>query len=350
MWGTGLGAVPFPDNQPATAGDIGSGVEIFVGGKLANAQYYGRAPGYSGLDQINFVVPAGLDGCAVSLAVRVSNRLSNFTSIAVAPDGQDVCNSGDWVSSALAFTAPSGKVIAGLISLATSSAFVSFYQYDYQSLIRSAQVTQTHIAAGDCWMQFYGPNGQPPADPFSPAFVYPWQWLYVKRPDGTTVEGLAGLPNYADVGFLVAGTYQVSPGPPALGTIATFGPFLATLVVPSSFNNYLKWSSGGVGAVIPRNQDLTVTWTASDTTANVFVSGNTTRSLHNTAQFICRAPAGATSLTVPSYVLGALPQTTSGGGFFYVSLNLPGPPFTAPQLYAGQTSLGIQFNTELDYQ
>ena len=45
-----------------------------------------------GVDQINFVVPAGLKGCKVSVAVRVKGITGNITTMAVAPEGEETCD------------------------------------------------------------------------------------------------------------------------------------------------------------------------------------------------------------------------------------------------------------------
>ena len=70
MWGTGLGAAN-SDNNIATNGDLGTPIQVFVGGVQANVIYRGRSAA-PGLDQINFTIPQGVTGCYVSLVVQTN--------------------------------------------------------------------------------------------------------------------------------------------------------------------------------------------------------------------------------------------------------------------------------------
>ena len=88
-WGTGLG--PVTGNEAATAlpGDQpGVPVELFVGGQPGALSYRGRSGCCAGLDQIVFVVPANVEGCSVPVAVKISDKVSNFVTISVAKSGR----------------------------------------------------------------------------------------------------------------------------------------------------------------------------------------------------------------------------------------------------------------------
>jgi uncharacterized protein (TIGR03437 family) len=89
IWGTGIGTSP---------GDDGSGpprqidmpnlpLSVYVGTQQAIVTYRGRA-GFTGEDQINFVVPAGFTGCYAPVAVEIGNIVSNFVTMPIAPAGQ----------------------------------------------------------------------------------------------------------------------------------------------------------------------------------------------------------------------------------------------------------------------
>jgi uncharacterized protein (TIGR03437 family) len=58
IWGTGLGPISTPDNQPPAGGDLPVFVEINVGGKVANRLYSGRAPNFAAVDNIYFPTPS----------------------------------------------------------------------------------------------------------------------------------------------------------------------------------------------------------------------------------------------------------------------------------------------------
>ena len=89
LWGTGLGASP---------GDNGAGpppqinmpslpLSVYVGTQTATVSYQGRAA-FTGEDQINFVIPAGVTGCYVPVTVQVGIIVSNFVTMPIAPAGQ----------------------------------------------------------------------------------------------------------------------------------------------------------------------------------------------------------------------------------------------------------------------
>ena len=93
IWGTGLGATPGDETQPAVFRDMTElDVKVYVGGILAQVQFRGRAPGAAGLDQINFTVPNSVRGCYVSLVVVVNGIPSNWVSIPVAASAGAACS------------------------------------------------------------------------------------------------------------------------------------------------------------------------------------------------------------------------------------------------------------------
>ena len=85
LYGTGLGAIAgaADDRAPGVARTTVP-VEVVIGGRTVTPTYAGRSPNFPGLDQINFIVPAGLvPGCYVPAAVRANGRLSNVVSLPV---------------------------------------------------------------------------------------------------------------------------------------------------------------------------------------------------------------------------------------------------------------------------
>ncbi|MGA2880322.1 MAG: hypothetical protein ABSG13_15350, partial [Bryobacteraceae bacterium] len=91
-WGTGLGAVTGDETQPPTPPvplDPGE-VQVLIGNQPAAVSYSGRSSS-PGLDQINFIVPAGVTGCKTSIAVTVQGVTGNITTTSIAPAGQTTC-------------------------------------------------------------------------------------------------------------------------------------------------------------------------------------------------------------------------------------------------------------------
>jgi uncharacterized protein (TIGR03437 family) len=91
LWATGLGPAAGPDNAlPPTFPNF-PGIDVFVGTQPATVIYAGRSGCCVGLDQISFVVPDGVQGCYVPVAVRSGSpsqsAFSNFVSLAVSSGG-----------------------------------------------------------------------------------------------------------------------------------------------------------------------------------------------------------------------------------------------------------------------
>ena len=86
---------PVSQDAPAMAGEAleiyGSGLmddsvippQATIGGRMADVLYYGKAPGFAGLNQINVRVPAAASAGAAPLQLRYIGRFSNTLSIAV---------------------------------------------------------------------------------------------------------------------------------------------------------------------------------------------------------------------------------------------------------------------------
>src|SRR5207302_1987768 len=77
IWGTGLGAISGDDASAPPVGNLNVPVEVYVGGVKAAVSYQGRSGCCSGIDQILITVPAGVQGCYVSVVVKAGNIVSN---------------------------------------------------------------------------------------------------------------------------------------------------------------------------------------------------------------------------------------------------------------------------------
>jgi uncharacterized protein (TIGR03437 family) len=354
-WATGVTGITTSDADPAPAFDPPVPVEVFVGGRTANVRYRGRAPGYTGLDQIVFDVPQGVRGCGVSFAMRVGGNISNFTTIPVAGPNTRVCADPNGYPEGTLSNIPAGGLRIGAIELSRTttkisasgltldrtgdSGFGAFIRFDANSLIRSRGMDA--ISYGSCSvLTFRGETTNP--DPIEPQQLDAGAELTVATTSGTktmlrtpggyfgdfgtSIGGLPnvpgglpsipGLPSGGAPAFLEPGTYTVT-GPGG----ANVGPFTARVTIPQGF----VWTNQDATTSVPRGgQGLTVNWTGGNATDFVTVVGiSSRRNPAIGAMFMCSALNSARTLRVPPEVLSALPpsETVEGTptGFLTVS-------------------------------
>ncbi len=101
VWGTGLGANMqngrmLPDNQPPPYNPMTLPITVTVGGKNASVQFSGRAPGFGGVDNVYFVVPADAPtGCNIPVVVTVGGVVSNTVTMAIDAKGAACTDPGN---------------------------------------------------------------------------------------------------------------------------------------------------------------------------------------------------------------------------------------------------------------
>lgn len=103
LWGSGLGPAPDPTTEqtapPAQVNLCATAANcpvVWVAGQKANVAYAGRS-GYTAIDQIDFTVPPGVQGCYVQVAVQTGSVIGNFTSMAVDANGA-TCQDADGIN------------------------------------------------------------------------------------------------------------------------------------------------------------------------------------------------------------------------------------------------------------
>ena len=301
--GTGLGREASP-----------VGLEVLVGGLAQPAAGVARLSG--GWEEIDFEVPATIaPGCEIPVAVRHGATVSNFASIDIGDD----CPA----SNSDAAEAP---VSAGALSLIRSEA-------EYPG-VRSVN----EVAAG--WFQ-KGPAGADGLTGITPGrgcTVYyaveqdqlepqiagldagrlvvngPLGVREIERqskgayasPVGQVMEGL-DIPATPGTGlFLTPGDYTISGSGGA-----DVGPFSARIAVPEP----AVWSNPNHSLDrVDRSTDLTIEWRGATEAQLVTVSGFSTVAGSRpavAAGFTCVERGDQGRLTVPAFILSALPATTS---------------------------------------
>ena len=137
LYGTGLGPVAGNEAAGALPGNLTTDVQIFVGANSAAVSYAGRAGCCAGLDQINFTVPQGVEGCFVPVAVRSGGVISNFTTMSIAGGGQTCSDPLSFSAADLTQISQAGALRTGQIALtrtvvggATTDSFTATFGKD----------------------------------------------------------------------------------------------------------------------------------------------------------------------------------------------------------------------------
>ena len=364
IWGTGLGAVPFADNDFPVVQDLGYNVQVFVGGVEAQVIYAGRSGCCAAVDQIRFVVPDGLSGCYLPVYVVVNGVPSNFTSMSVAPGGGACSDPGGITTTALG----DGNLTVGIVALQRTTtelnipnlpgvpqtipssttgeaASASYQRYDADLAIRQGFNGQLFTQGACSVFQFRGESGDF-VDPVQPVGLdagpsasisggpgartlnrvetgqyvatlsssqFPFAGLAAATKDLGLRTIRAGLGGGADQGagqYFTGGTYTYSaPGGSDVGQHSQ------SIEIPGP----LSWTNKDQISQVNRSQGQTVTWTPVN--GEVMIVGNSFRRLAGEeavgAGFFCLANGSAGSFNISAAVLQSLPvsETISEGGF-----------------------------------
>ncbi|HYL73538.1 MAG TPA: hypothetical protein VEU96_05000 [Bryobacteraceae bacterium] len=325
-YGTGLGPVAV-DNVAPTPGNLSTPVEVTVGGQPAKVLYSGRSPCCSGLDQIVFQVPDNTpSGCWVPVYLRTAGTTTS-SAVTMAVDAQGSSCATD----ALTQTFLNGGK-AGILSLVRTAV-----RQDVG--VKTPSDITTDYFVYDLTQQKGGTFN------FSPWFSMPPAGsctIYGVGGDWTTtgllIEGSTAA-KLLDVGaFTINGPRGIS-GPQSLGSgsqAAHFGSawsgstlpnqlyldpgsysvaaaggadapaFQTSLIIPNPFT----WTNRNQLGVIDRTQPLNIAWTGAAANQSLAIVGvSADLPTNSSAVFVCVAPSGASSITVPPAVLSALPAS-----------------------------------------
>jgi uncharacterized protein (TIGR03437 family) len=336
LWGTGLGPISSSDAVVPTSNVSSSlSIQVWVGGVQAAVAYRGRSA-EPGLDQINFMVPQGVSGCEVSVAVQTGTTLSNYATMAISPNGGQ-CSDANAISPANlpALLARSSVNVADFQLQQTVS---TTYQGNTPSTATTVQpgalfanFTQSQLSSdrerlfgaislGSCLvtinMNDHG-NGNNPAYTGLNAGMS----VTLLPPSGSvlTLTPANGVGDYTDsanpASLLPAGVYTASNGAGGTGV----GPFSVNFTVAP----FVTWTneSSYANTAIDRTQSLIVQWSGGSASTYVDIVGSTqfggSGPTGGSIQFECSAPQNTGQFTIPPSVLLALPPEP--GGTFQVS-------------------------------
>ncbi len=336
LWGTGLGPVASGDEA---AGPIPGALpyldHLYVGGQIANVRYAGRTGCCAGVDQIDFDIPAGVEGCYVPIAAVVNGIVSNVGTIAVSPNRE--CDDPlSFRAADLATLEKNGSLAVGSIGLwdltspPSETLNGSFLLWTAQGL--TAAPVPLNSSAGSC----YETESSLAIGTQTPSYATP-----LNAGISIRLNGPAGL-----LEALVnpsPGNYSTSLNPPGLfvGAYtlssaggADIGPLRGNFAVANS----LQWTNSAsfTGAAIPIGQPLNFLWTPGDSNTYVKIAINASSATLATS-IVCNVPAGAGRFTVPDYLARTILQGTAAIslGSFTVQ-----DAFTADHLDAGIVTAG----------
>ena len=341
-WGTGLGGTTGDETEPPTPGvDLKTGVQVFVGNQSATVLYGGRGSS-PGLDQINFVVPSGVTGCYVSVAMLNKGVAGNFTTIPIAAPGQPACSDtvGGFSVSNLLKLQSGGSLKTGAISLqrgvgSQDSVTAGFQSFNLLSLIGSRGLSGAPSPGNCLTLEILTSGGATDiSDPVTGIGLDAGANLTVTGPGGAQSIPSSSKGFYSDTfsSFLNPGAYTIkgSGG-------ADVGAFSASLNVPQAIN----WNNIVSANLVPRSQDFSITWTGAQNdlveilgTTNLPSNGSLTPVL----EFICTALGSAGQFSVPTLVLSTIPniaEIQSVPAFRLSVSDLAFTPFTATGLDTG---------------
>jgi uncharacterized protein (TIGR03437 family) len=361
IWGTGLGA---------SAGDTGIAppqqlnmpnlpLSVYVGTQVATVSYQGRAA-FTGEDQINFVIPAGITECYVPVAVEIGNIVSNFVTMPIAPAGQSCPDPTPAPVPPLGFgpsvrpPPPTGDItLLRVTNIATTTVTTEFTgaffgspqtnEFPYMPPLYSnpfslppgtcvgntgfpsfIDVLVESIPAGT--IIIIGPNGTTQVPPLSPnSGSYSTQ---IGGGSGATAEPL----------FLSGGAYTISGTggdfvPPASASPGV-GAFSQDISIPTP----LTWTNQAGVSTIDRSAPLEITWAGGDPNGTVQITGD--------LGFICNANASDGHFTIPAFVLATY---APGAGYLEIGTSST-TPFMASGISSGAIHSAVFFRKNVTYQ
>ena len=330
LWGTGLGA------GASTA-------LVDVGGIVVAPAYAGPAPGFPGVDQINFRFPVGVpDDCYIPLKVKVGDRASNTTSIAAA-SAPGICRHRFGLTSdALAKLDQGGRVPVSQSwvhsdVIPNPGTPVAYRRYDTVSLdFMEDDAARVQVIAGllstkasGCQLNLEGGLTAAIFDANSQPFEAGTP--VVAGPGGVrlTMDGNFGHYSItpADTSYTLA---AIPPSAFATGdwALETAGgkdvaAFHAALRVPPP----LRWINRAAVSPVSRESDLTLKWDASGYTDQEWMQGSVGL---GQGSVICQTAATAGSITIPAALIAQLPAPTSFAPMVQLLLT---PASANPMLY-----------------
>lgn len=344
LWATGLGPIDSLDNVQPPVGNVGSDVQVLVGNLPSKVLYAGRSAQFPGIDQVNFEIREGVEGCYVPVALKVGGVVSNVATMAIAASGS-VCAdaTADIKTTDLESLRQTGvsrmatinltqmraraNVLGTTVEVNLDQGQARFYSRVSRDFLAGLPLRDQTTAIGTCTAYAMRALKQneiywAPDDPVNRLDLNAGAVLNITGPDGTKKQlaldanstGVfesdlgGGFPVATQPVFLGAGTYTVDNGNGG----ADVGKFQARITIPP----LLTWINQDAITDVTRNQALTVTWSGADPATQFVTIAGSSKSVDSTVvgAFTCTERADALTFTVPTDVLAVLPVNTPWTG------------------------------------
>ncbi len=369
LWGTGLGPVA-QDNVAPTVANLPVQVEVFVGGQSASLLYAGRTSCCSGIDQINFTLPAGVPtGCYVPVVVRLAGTVvSNTVTMAIDSQGAPCTDPANSLSAIFRGGGKLGGALLKHDNLAVqTNTGLQNYTADYGSVTLRQEAGgpwafNPYISfppLGTCTA--YGFAGEYPLDQIpgmaasvqdlngGPSLSISGSAGTVSMPQGTTSPIFYSALFASSEGFPGVLSSFFSTGDPTVLSDAAGGPDVGPFQVTVTPAASLNWTNQAAITGVTRSAGLTVTW--SNVPPGVqFVSiigYNVDQANNASGGFQCVASPAAGSFTVPAVAMGNVPATPANAlaNLGWVSVGVPflgsAGSFTSTGLNQGLAVFGV---------
>ncbi len=342
LWGSGLGSTGDSDTKnTSTPHAVSNPPTFYVGGVQVAPAYAGRSV-YPGVDQINLTIPTNAPtGCGISVvAVSGSGSSAIVSNNITLPIGNGVCSdpllgyNGNQLSGG---STQATNVNIGGVSIGQSTSpqgEMTFVSASFDNIVTPAgsSAPNSVVSLGSCFVSTPAGGGGP-----IPTIT--------GLDAGTiTVTGPAGSQPLTEVANPLTnaptGAYSAQVANsflPPTGGAFTFtgsgGKDVGSFTASLSFGNILTWTNMSSITTVSRATGQNITWSGGTPSSTVYVTGSSSAN-GASATFVCYAPVSAGQLTVPNYVLLALPA--GPGSLGLANASTPGM-FTA----SGLTSAGI---------
>ncbi len=378
LWGTGLGPVA-EDNVMPPVEDLPVQVEVFVGGQSAAIAYSGRTSCCSGIDQINFTIPANAPaGCYVPVVVRLAGTVvSNTVTMAIDPNGAPCTDPAN----SLGAIFRAGGNLGGAWLKHDNITFN--LQGGPQTSVADYGAVTLRQETGGPWA--FNPYVSPPPVGTCTAYGIAGEYPFLNDVPGlapsvkdlnggatlsiTDPAGAVSLPRGTTSPIFYSALFGMSEGLP--GVLSSFftpgvssslsgtgGPDVGPFQAPVTPGSFFNWTNQASITSVTRSASLTVTWSNVPSNAPFvsIIGVNVDQANNASGGFQCIASPTAGSFTVPAIAMGNLPATPANGpanlGWVKVGVPLLGSaaPFTATGLDQGFAVFGTSSQQAVVFQ